>query len=290
MIGLSLTGPTLGVLALGFFSIVPVEAWAHGVELVLPRAPCAWRENKQEAKDPVRAGEIAISDMAEDDELHSAGHDGAALRFCHRDPMDRQFPFVPSLAGNPLPVVQGFVALPPNYGSLGRLHDVVDRDCLNERGASSDVLDGRSDWNGDVVVRLAGPSVAHRSIAHQDEIIKARPAQPPAQPHSIYASVGGIASGDGRPPSEIEGNEEGHSASHPEPRLNAAERDGFFRGFRHAPLLAQIGLVMATGLAAFGLTPVGIGLLLDRKRRAACGALAVGLSSLGVLLTIIWLA
>jgi hypothetical protein len=78
-------------------------------------------------------------------------------------------------------------------------------------------------------------------------------------------------------------------------KLYTTEHDGIFSRFRHAPLFAQVGLLVVLGFAAFQLCPVGFdGILpvanrVGRRLWSAILLLAFGLLSLFALLGIILL-
>lgn len=76
--------------------------------------------------------------------------------------------------------------------------------------------------------------------------------------------------------------------------LNIVSDESPFRSLRHAPLLAQIGLVMALGLGAMGLGPIGLGRLFPvrgDRRRLGSGLLFafVGLLSYGLICGILFM-
>lgn len=111
---------------------------------------------------------------------------------------------------------------------------------------------------------------------------------------------GGLFGGGGSPESGLialagkqERPKERDRASYSEPRLNFIQPNSLIGRFRHANLFAQIGFVVALGLATFGLIPVGFEWMTGcRGRRRLIGALfsVMGWSSLGVLFCLIFLA
>lgn len=77
--------------------------------------------------------------------------------------------------------------------------------------------------------------------------------------------------------------------------LPLVEHDGIFRSLRHAPLFTQISLMMTLGLIAFGVTPIGLILLLAPLNDEAPGRLwggflsGLGLASFGLISCFIFL-
>ena len=117
-------------------------------------------------------------------------------------------------------------------------------------------------------------------------------------PEGVFGGIGRFNSSICGTKGDCNGNQQSNETSRSNPYLNLIQRYGLLGSFSHFPLFAQIGLVMALSLAAFGLIPIGLYRLFplnaDRtanhngKGRGGVLFILLGLGSFGLLSGIIF--
>jgi hypothetical protein len=113
----------------------------------------------------------------------------------------------------------------------------------------------------------------------------------------FFSTLGRYNSGSGGNAAVVDRNQQRQKPDDTKGDLIAAQSNGIFSRFRHTPLFAQISLVMALGLGAFWLFPIGFDRLFPlntggpnnsyRQRLIGAGLSLLGLGCLSVLLAII---
>lgn len=146
------------------------------------------------------------------------------------------------------------------------------------------------------IISWSGPNISYRHSGMHE--ISCLPRQDSTSLNGYVGAqltLGGTFGAPDRSPCIIQSQEQTQGPNKAQNGLNLIKLYGVFSGFRHAPLFAQIGLVMILGMITLGLGPVGIGRLFPvwrDQRRIWSGLLfsLLGLVSFGLICGIVFLS
>jgi hypothetical protein len=119
----------------------------------------------------------------------------------------------------------------------------------------------------------------------------------PHTPNLLSSGISGFNGCASGPNGESQRNEQYKGTKNPDSSLEFIEPYRIFGGLRHAPLFTQVSLIMVLGLMAFGIGPIGFGLILfsvepnvQRKRVAGLLFFVLGALALGAIEGLIFLS
>jgi hypothetical protein len=119
----------------------------------------------------------------------------------------------------------------------------------------------------------------------------------PHNPNLLSSGISGFNGCASGPNGESQRNEQYKGTKNPDSSLEFIEPYRIFGGLRHAPLFTQVSLIMVLGLMAFGIGPIGFGLILfsvepnvQRKRVAGLLFFVLGALALGAIEGLIFLS
>lgn len=134
------------------------------------------------------------------------------------------------------------------------------------------------------------------SSGHQFHIIDLQPGPAfregvaPVDFVRLASGIDSLNSGSSGFASVVQGPEQQARAEDTKNDLNHVEQNNIFSGFRHAPLFAQIGFIVACCFAAWVLVPIGFDWATERRGRfrwAGFGFLAIGCIGYGLLCAVV---